>query len=307
MNDNIKDLLEGQRIRERLRRAGIYPMIGPRGPKGDKGDGINILGDYDSYEELINKHPSGNRGDCYLVGGNLYVWNSEKSIWDNVGNIEGPPGKSEKISVGKVSSGSEATIIDNFDGEVHTLDFVIPRGPKGDNGESGPKGDKGEKGDIGPQGEKGEAGPIGPQGTLGPTSYNAVCFSSFKDTTNAGTMTVTTTRIIPGNSDIISISGNQIKVSKTSVFEVTLCGRISGVTNDTGGKFYLYNATTNEKISDMEFVLDKGTTSDMDFSEVNFVDVYAGGNLEIRTEVIGNDTGNISFSMVNVILKRYNL
>ena len=43
------------------------------------------------------------------------------------------------------------------------------------------------------------------------------------------------------------------------------------------------------------------------FSEVNFVDVYAGGNLEIRTEVIGNDTGNISFSMVNVILKRYNL
>ena len=186
-------------------------------------------------------------------------------------------------------------------------------------GESGPKGDKGEKGDIGPQGKQGIAGPPGieekigptgpqgPQGSLGPTSYNAVSFSSFKDTTNAGTMTVTTTRIIPGNSDIISISGNQIKVSKTSVFEVTLCGRISGVTNDTGGKFYLYNATTNEKISDMEFVLDKGTTSDMDFSEVNFVDVYAGGNLEIRTEVIGNDTGNISFSMVNVILKRYNL
>ena len=331
MNDNIKDLLEGQRIRERLRRAGIYPMVGPRGPKGDMGDGISIIGDYNSYEELINSHPSGNRGDCYLVGGNLYVWNSEKSIWDNVGNIEGPPGKSEKISIGKVSSGSAATIVDNFDGEVHTLDFVVPRGPKGDKGDIGLKGDKGEKGDIGPQGEKGNIGPIGPQGkqgiagppgiegkigptgpqgpqgTLGPTSYNAICFSSFKDTTNAGTMTVTTTRIIPGNSDIISISGNQIKVSKTSVFEVTLCGRISGVTNDTGGKFYLYNATTNEKISDMEFVLDKGTTSDMDFSEVNFVDVYAGGNLEIRTEVIGNDTGNISFSMVNVILKRYNL
>lgn len=45
--------------------AGIYPMVGPRGPKGDKGDGISIIGDYDSYEELINNHPSGNRGDCY--------------------------------------------------------------------------------------------------------------------------------------------------------------------------------------------------------------------------------------------------
>ena len=107
--------------------------------KGDKGDGISIIGDYNSYEELINSHPSGNRGDCYLVGGNLYVWNSEKSIWDNVGNIEGPPGKSEKISVGKVSSGSEATIVDNFDGEVHTLDFVVPRGPKGDKGDIGLK------------------------------------------------------------------------------------------------------------------------------------------------------------------------
>ena len=38
MNDNIKNLLEGQRIRERLGRIGIYPMVGPRGPKGDKGD-----------------------------------------------------------------------------------------------------------------------------------------------------------------------------------------------------------------------------------------------------------------------------
>ena len=223
MNDNIKDLLEGQRIRERLRRAGVYPMVGPRGPKGDKGE-------------------SGPKGD-----------------------------KGEKGDIG-------------------------PQGEKGNAGPIGPQGKQGIAGPTGIEGKVGPTGPQGPQGILVPTSYNAVCFSSFKDTTSAGTMTVTTTRIIPGNSDIISISGNQIRVSKTSVFEVTLCGRI-----------YLYNATTNEKISDMEFILDKGTTSDMDFSEVNFVDVYAGGNLEIRTEVIGNDTGNISFSMVNVILKRYNL
>lgn len=38
MNDNIKDILEGQRIRERLRRVGVYPMVGPRSPKGDKGE-----------------------------------------------------------------------------------------------------------------------------------------------------------------------------------------------------------------------------------------------------------------------------
>lgn len=176
------------------------------------------------------------------------------------------------------------------------FDFVIPKG------EIGSKGDLGPKDDIGPTGPKGD---IGPTGTLGPISYDAVCFASFKDSNSAGTSMITTTRIIPGNS--VSISGNQIKVSRTTVFEITLCGRISGVTNDTGGKFYLYNTTTGEKISDMEFVLDKGNTSDMDFSEVNFADVYAGGNLEVRTEIIGNDTGNVSFSMINVILKSYKM
>ena len=74
----------------------------------------------------------------------------------------------------------------------------------------------------------------GPRGTLGPTSYDAVCFSSFKDTNSAGTSIITTTRIIPGNSDIISITGNKINILRTSVFEITLCGRISGVTNDIG-------------------------------------------------------------------------
>lgn len=57
----------------------------------------------------------------------------------------------------------------------------------------------------------------------------------------------------------------------------------------------------------MEFVLDKGNTSDMDFSEVNFADVYAGGTLEVRTEIIGDDTGSVTFSMINIILKRYKL
>ena len=185
-----------------------------------------------------------------------------------------------------------------------------PRGDKGDPGDVGPKGDKGDpgpKGDKGDPGEKGEAGPAGPQGSLGPTSYDAVCFASFKDSNNSGTSTITTTRVIPGLSDIISVTNNQINILRTSVFEITLCGRISGVTNDSGGKFYLYNTTTNEKISDMEFVLDKGNTSDMDFSEVNFADIYTGGKLEVKTEVIGNDTGNVTFSMINVIIKSYKL
>lgn len=48
------------------------------------------------------------------------------------------------------------------------------------------------EGPIGPKGDR------GPQGSLDPTSYNAVCFVSFKDSNSTGTSTITTTRIIPG-------------------------------------------------------------------------------------------------------------
>lgn len=106
------------------------------------------------------------------------------------------------------------------------------------------------EGPIGPKGDR------GPQGSLDPTSYNAVCFVSFKDSNSTGTSTIT---------------------------------------------------TTNEKISDMEFILNKGNTSDMNFSEVNFADIYADRNLEVRTEITGDNSSNVSFSMINVILKSYKL
>ena len=40
-----------------------------------------------TYQELINAHPTGNDGDSYLVNGSLYVWLN--NAWKNVGNIKG--------------------------------------------------------------------------------------------------------------------------------------------------------------------------------------------------------------------------
>ena len=59
---------------------------------GNDGTGVTILGSYDSEEELKQNHPTGNRGDAYIVNGNLYVWDSTQ--WKNVGSIQGPPGES---------------------------------------------------------------------------------------------------------------------------------------------------------------------------------------------------------------------
>lgn len=62
-------------------------------PKGTDGTSVNILGSYNSYEELKQAHPTGSVGDAYIVQGNMYVWNAEEHDWVDVGDIQGPAGK----------------------------------------------------------------------------------------------------------------------------------------------------------------------------------------------------------------------
>jgi len=75
--------------------------------------------------------------------------------------IGGPSGVSPKVEV-------------EGDSPDYTLNFVLPRGNKGDTGAIGPEGPlgptgpQGIQGDTGPQGPSGgEIGPVGPQGPSG--------------------------------------------------------------------------------------------------------------------------------------------
>lgn len=47
---------------------------GPKGDTGDTGPITLIKGSYDTLEELMAAHPTGQPGDAYIVGGDLYVW-----------------------------------------------------------------------------------------------------------------------------------------------------------------------------------------------------------------------------------------
>ena len=71
------------------------------GADGADGTSVTILGSYASYAALIAAHPTGSAGDAYLVDGYLYVWSTDTSDWENVGNIQGPagtPGTSVTVS-----------------------------------------------------------------------------------------------------------------------------------------------------------------------------------------------------------------
>lgn len=120
--------------------TGATGDTGPAGAKGDTGAtgiGTTIKGSYNTYQELVNAHPTGNDGDSYLVNGSLYVWLN--NVWENVGNIKG-----EKGDTG--NTGSQGVKGDTGDSGV-----------KGDTGATGPKGDTGATGATG-QGSDEEAG-----------------------------------------------------------------------------------------------------------------------------------------------------
>lgn len=303
MNNNIVDrAIENSKIREKLHGAGIFPtlIVGPTGPTGPQGNGLVIEGSFDTEEDLKKAHPVGKVGECFLVGGLLYVWDVDDNKWKNVGNVKGPQGergpKGDKGDAGLVGPQG----IQGIQGEC---------GLKGDTGPTGPQGEKGEVGPTGPKGdtgEKGDTGPIGPTGTMGPTSYDGVAFVSFMDTQNVGTVSLGRSRIIPGNSDIFALeNGTDIKIKRTSILEITLCGRISGVTNDNGASFFLQNITANEKVNDLVFDLEKGATPDMDFSETNMVDIVGPATLQLQTSIENPGSSNIKFTYMNIILKSY--
>lgn len=317
MDEKIKYIMESNEIRNKLYKIGICPVVGPTGPKGDRGD-IGPVGETGiSHEIIIDEtktinpdepakvQDEFNNNTHYLT---FYIPKGEKGEQGSIGSIgpkgeQGEPGPmglpgekgiSEIIIIDKtetVEPDEPAKIQDDFNDNTHHLTFYIP------------KGEKGEKGD------QGNVGPAGPTGSLGPTSYDVIAFVSYQNTTVAGIALTGASRIIPGITNKISMEGsNSIKINQSGLYEITVCGRISGVTKDIGGAFYLIKSETSEVLTDMSFILSKGNTEDMDFSEISFVDITAPATLQIKTEIDGDTvTSNIEFSSINVLIKGYSV
>ena len=317
MDEKIKYIMESNEIRNKLYKMGICPVVGPTGPKGDRGD-IGPVGETGiSHEIIIDEtktinpdepakvQDEFNNNTHYLT---FYIPKGEKGEQGSIGPIgpkgeKGEPGPmglpgekgiSEIIIIDKtetVEPDEPAKIQDDFNDNTHHLTFYIP------------KGEKGEKGD------QGSVGPAGPTGSLGPTSYDVIAFVSYPNTTVAGIALTGASRIIPGITNKISMEGsNSIKINQSGLYEITVCGRISGVTKDIGGAFYLIKSETSEVLTDMSFILSKGNTEDMDFSEISFVDITAPATLQIKTEIDGDTaTSNIEFSSINVLIKGYSV
>ena len=159
--------------------------------------GIKISGVYASLQELQAAHPSGNTGDAYMVGMDLYTWVNNK--WTNLGNLQGPQGlqgpkgndgtglsiKGRYNNLEELQSSHPTGV--NGDAYMVGINLYVwidgmwtdcgniqgPQGErglqglKGDTGPQGPRGEQGLKGDTGERGPKGEQGLQGPAGVAG--------------------------------------------------------------------------------------------------------------------------------------------
>lgn len=132
----------------------FHNLKGDKGDKGEDGTGVNILGSYNSYQELIEAHPSGSLGDAYLVNGDLYVWDGDS--WNNVGSIQGPQGPRGETGAAAGFGTVNATINENVgvpsvsvssDGPDTAKNFTFTfQNLKGETGDQGPQGPTGATG-----------------------------------------------------------------------------------------------------------------------------------------------------------------
>ena len=121
-----------------VERANSGEFKGEKGDKGDDGTSITILGAYDTAEELISAHPTGELGQGYIIDGDLYIWNG--SAWQNVGKIQGDPGQDGE-------DGITPTIGENGNWFLGDVDTGKPsRGVAGTPGQDGVDGTDGADG-----------------------------------------------------------------------------------------------------------------------------------------------------------------
>lgn len=245
---------------------------GVQGEKGDPGTGITIKGKYDSLSALQAAHPKADKGDAYMAGVNLYVWNG--SAWIDCGNLQGPKG--DKGDTG--SKGDAFTYADFTQEQLASL-----KGPKGDKGEKGDTGAKGAAGAQGPQGVQGLQGVQGPAG-------------------NAATITIgSVTTSAPGTAAKVTNSGTSSAVVLDFVLPKGKDGADGGVTVDEALSDTSVNPVQNRAVKaalDNRAVLDESNT----FTSPNsFDDIYmADGMSSLKWY-----NGSPNFVVASINSKRY--
>ncbi len=305
MNNNHEKKLK--LIEDLNKNIKIFYIQGPKGEKGEPGSEITIgnvetVGPSESAE-VINvgteenvildfKIPRGFDGEQGPQGEQGPKGESgPQGEQGPIGN-QGPQGEQGPIGIGEtivvegtqtVEPNEYASVIDRLENNIHYMTFFIP------------KGEKGEKGDQGPG--------------AGSTAYNAIICVGYKDATDSRALTMQEKTFIPDPTSAFVVSSTiNLDVKTTGIYEIMLSGKISGVTENNGASFYLQNITTGDIISNLNFKLEEGQTTNMSFGASTIKQIFAPATFQVKTNITNDPlTANITFSDICLIMKRYNM
>lgn len=181
--ENIKHGPRG--LRGATGATGAIGATGATGPKGDRGP---------SGENLVVKSTKTLPPEKEANVKSTHIENTTYLEFEITRGYNGVP---EKILAGKTNTiepNDVAKVEDRYEGDVHFLDFYIPRGKTGEKGETGAQGIQGVQGSKGEPGEKGETGVgekivVDTTQTINPNE-NAVVEDNFDGTTHHLTFSI---------------------------------------------------------------------------------------------------------------------
>lgn len=111
--------------------GGPQGPTGPQGVTGPQGAGLTILGQYATLQELTTADPTGSAGEAYLVGPDLYVWDSITAGWVDVGNIQGPSGIISVTGPLTNTGTNSSAVLGINASSANTNNFVVQRDGSG--------------------------------------------------------------------------------------------------------------------------------------------------------------------------------
>ncbi len=146
---------------------GEQGIVGPQGPRGD---GLSPLDRYDTYDELKAAHPTGEPGQTYFVGNEVYVWSETAQDWESVGELQGAPGETGPHYIPAVDENGNLSWTNNGG-----LENPAPRNI------TGPAGADGADGTDGADGAPGAPGQDGAPGADGKSAYAGAQEAGYED------------------------------------------------------------------------------------------------------------------------------
>jgi hypothetical protein len=298
---------------------------GATGPVGPQGVSVTLIG---SVADSASLPVSGNAGDGYITidSGDLWIWNTVTTSWNDVGQIVGPQGATGLGATGAtgiagVNGATGATGLRGSTGANGTNGATGATGIAGVNGATGATGIAGVNGATGATGTAGvngatgatgltgTTGATGPQGSTGATgpvagSNTQVIFNDANAagananfTFNKSTSVLTVTGNIIANNinagNLLTANYSSAVLTTGAQPNITSTGTLSSLT--VSGNINAGNVIINGQLTTYGTV----TPAYMVVGLVNSISGFSNGSTFILDTIVGNINSQVSYNSSN--------